>query len=256
MSDVPISVFIVTLNEAEHIAEVLASASQFDEIVLVDSGSKDGTVEIAERAGAKVFHQDWLGFAKQKQHAMSLCKNDWVFNLDGDEVLPPELAKAIQDKVNDGRADALRLHFEDEFWGRPMSPQSAKRSIVRVFNKNNARFPTDRLVHENIVLDKGARVDDIPGLVTHYGYGTTHIWMNKQNSYSELKAKEKFQKGKSPGLLKLALVFPVFFIRNYLFRKMFLSGKRGFVHAMIDTMYAFLKEAKLHEYAEREKSNR
>lgn len=244
----PISVFIVTLNESQHIGEVIKAAQIFNEVIVVDSGSTDGTVDIAKALGAQVIHQQWLGFAKQKSFAMAQCRNQWVFNLDGDEILPAGMAHKIQELVNDDAADALRVFFEDIFWNRPMSIYSAKRSIIRVYKKDKVCFPQDRLVHENVVLADDAREINVPGLITHFGYGTTKTLMDKQNTYSSLKATEKGQKGKSPSLLKLALIFPLTFIKSYIFRRMFLSGKRGLVHAMIDSMYAFLKEAKLFEY--------
>ncbi|MDF2179274.1 glycosyltransferase family 2 protein [Aliiglaciecola sp. CAU 1673] len=248
---VPISVFLVTCNEAKHIRAVLAPLKRFDEVILVDSGSTDGTVDIAREMGAKVVHQDWLGFAKQKEFAQSLCKNEWVMNLDGDEILPEQVADSIQDLVDSQKADALRLYFEDVFWGRAMHPSSGKRSIIRVFKQGRADYPTDRLVHENLVLKKDATEADVPGLVIHFGYGSTALMMEKQNKYSSLKAKEKYQKGKRPSLLKLTLIFPITFVKSYLFRRMFLSGKRGLVQAHIEAMYAFLKEAKLFEHHER-----
>lgn len=254
MNNVPISVFIITLNEQEHLQEVLESVQIFAEIVLVDSGSTDNTVEIAKHNGAKVHHQNWLGFAKQKAFAMSLCQNKWVFNLDGDEVLSEGLAQRIQNLVNENKADAFRLYFEDVFWGQPMSPHSGKRSIVRVYNKDKVSFPTDRLVHENVKIEKGAKEVDISEPVTHFGYFSTEVLMNKQNSYSSLKAQEKFSKGAKPSLVKLALVFPLMFIKEYFLKRMFLSGRRGLVTATINATYGFLKEAKLHELAYKSKS--
>jgi glycosyltransferase involved in cell wall biosynthesis len=250
----PISAFLVTCNEAEHIKDVLAALMAFDEIIVVDSGSTDGTQDIVKDSGATLIHQDWLGFAKQKQYAMSLCRNEWVFNVDGDEVVPADLAVRIQAAVDSGSADAYRIFFEDIFWNAPMSAQSAKRSIVRVYNKHKVQFPTDRLVHENVKLIKGAKEARIAGTVTHYGYATTHQLMNKQNTYSLLKAQEKFNKGKRPSLLKLIMIFPLYFIKTYFLKKMFLSGRRGLVHALIESMYAFLKEAKLHEQVYTEKT--
>ncbi len=247
MSHTPISVFIITLNEEAHIEEVLQSVQHFDEVVLVDSGSTDKTLEIAARYAVKIHHQDWLGFAKQKAHAMSLCSNEWVFNIDADEVISPEHSALIQQRVDARSADAYRIYFEDLFWGKEMSPSSGKRSIVRVYHKNKVAFPTDRLVHENVVLEKGAKTESLLGLVKHYGYHSTDVLMAKQNKYSTLKAQEKFNKGKQPSYLKLLLIFPVMFIKAYFLKKMFLSGKRGLVHATIDAMYGFLKEAKLHE---------
>ena len=247
MTNVPISVFVITLNEQEHIEEMLQSVQCFDEIVLVDSGSTDNTLKIAKRYGAKIHHQPWLGFAKQKAYAMSLCQNQWVLNLDGDEVLSESLATEIQRCVDAQKADAFRLYFEDLFWEGRMSPSSAKRSIVRLYDKDKVAFPTDRLVHENVNLNKGAIEGKVRGLVKHYGYHSTAVLMSKQNIYSSLKAQEKFNKGKKPSWLKLLLIFPLMFFKAYFLRKMFLSGRRGLVHASIDAMYGFLTEAKLHE---------
>ncbi|NMH66694.1 glycosyltransferase family 2 protein [Shewanella salipaludis] len=251
----PISAFLVTRNEARHIGAVLDALQAFDEIILVDSGSTDETVAIAKAKGAKVFHRQWLGFAHQKNYAMGLCRNPWVLNVDGDEILPAGLAREIQQQVNQAKAAALRLYFEDIFWGEPMSPHSGKRSIVRVFRKDLATYPLDRRVHENLVLAKGEKEAQVKGLVTHFGYETTELLMSKQNQYSSLKALEKFEKRRKPSLLKLSLIFPLTLIKAYFFQRMFLSGKRGLVHAYIEAMYAFLKEAKLFEYWEtRDKS--
>lgn len=256
MPGTPISVFVITLNEQQHIEKMLQSVQCFDEIVLVDSGSSDKTLEIAKRYGAKIHHQDWLGFAKQKAHAMSLCQNQWVFNLDADESITAEHAAMIQKSVDENRADAFRIYFEDIFWGQPMSPSSAKRSIIRIYQKDKIAFPTDRLVHENVRLVEGATSASIPGRVVHYGYHSSDILMTKQNKYSSLKAQEKFNKGKNPSWLKLILIFPLMFIKSYLLRKMFLSGRRGLVHATIDAMYGFLKEAKLHELHYRKRNQK
>lgn len=243
-----ISAFLVTLNEAAHIAEVLDALQDFAEIILVDSGSTDGTVEIATAKGAKVVYQPWLGFAQQKNFAMSLCQHDWVINVDGDEILSEQVIADIRRLHAAGGDIAMRLYFEDLFWGEPMSPHSGKRSIVRVFRRSQAQYPLDRKVHENLVLAKGVSTAKVQGLVTHLGYGTTELLMQKKNKYSSLKALEKFEKGKKPSVVKLCLIFPLTFVKSYLLQRMFLSGKRGFVQAHIEAMYAFLKEAKLFEH--------
>lgn len=245
--DEPVSVFIVTKNEARYIAQVLHSVRSFDEVIVVDSGSTDNTTTIAKQHGAKVVHHRWQGFAKQKAYAMSLCKNNWVLNLDGDEVLPAELAEEIQESINSGEAEAYRLYFEDIFWGKPMASNSKKRSIIRLYLKDRIQFPINRHVHENVILSDGVRVKSLNGLVTHYGYATTEMLMTKQNTYSSLKALEKHEQGKRGSLLKLMVIFPLTFTKSFFFRKMFLSGRRGLVNATIDAFYAFLKEAKLLE---------
>ncbi len=253
MSSNKVSVFIIACNAEQYLKEVLAPLTAFDEVVLVDSGSTDNTVAIAEEFGARVFHQDWLGFAKQKSLAMSYCNNEWVLNIDSDEVLSNEQVTNILEQTQADTADAFWLHFEDEFWGRAMSKHSAKRKIIRLFKKSVAQYPTNRLVHENIELSKGARVGHITGLTWHYGYYSTEMLMHKQNQYSSLKAKQKFNQGKRPSLLKLSVVFPLTFFKAYFIKSMWRSGKRGLVHATIDAMYAFLKEAKLFELTERNK---
>ena len=247
MANIPISVFIITLNEAKYLEQVLKPLSQFDEVIVVDSGSTDGTTDIAVNAGATLIHQEWLGFAKQKQFAMEQCRNEWVLNLDGDEVVSDTFIMELQQAVSSQEFDAVRVFFEDVFWGKNMSAKSAKRSIVRCFKKSAVNYPMDRKVHENVVLPKGSRVKKLKTLVTHYGYASTHILMEKQNKYSLLKAQEKFEKGKQGSLFKLMLIYPLTFIKFYLFKKMFLSGRRGLVHAAIESQYAFLKEAKLLE---------
>lgn len=246
--NIPVSVYLVTLNEAEHLQEVLEPLKQFDEIILVDSGSTDSTVDIAKKNGAKVFHKDWMGFSKQKEYAMSLCKNEWVVNIDGDEVLNEAVVESIRKSVVSNDFEAYRLHFEDLFWNKPMSRYSSKRSIVRLFKKHVARYPHNRKVHENLILNKSAKVGSISGLVKHYGYNSTETLMLKQNRYSTLKALDKYDHGKKASILKLMLIFPMNFIKVYFFKRMFLSGIRGLVYSCVDSMYAFLKEAKLFEF--------
>lgn len=245
----PLSVYLVTLNEAEMLDEVLSSLDFASEIIVVDSGSSDNTIEIAKSHGAKVFQQDWLGFAKQKAFAMSKCSQPWLLNLDGDEVLTRTSVKSIKTIVEspDSEHAAYRLHFEDIFWGERMSSKAAKRHIVRLFKKGVAHYPEDRLVHENVRLRQNTTIGDIDGLVMHYGYNSTEVLMEKQNKYSSLKAQQKFNHNKKPSFLKLMLVFPLTFFKAYFIKRYFLSGRRGLIHAYIDSMYGFLKEAKLFE---------
>ena len=245
MPKTPISVFIITLNESATIEQAIMSVQQFSEVIVVDSGSTDGTQEIAKACGARVLHQDWLGYSRQKSFAMSQCHNEWCFNLDGDEVISAELADQIQELVECGSHDALRLRFEDIFMQREMHPASHKRSIVRIFKRSKVTYPKNRLVHENVTVD--GQVETLKECVVHYGYADNDTLMSKQNTYSSLAALQKHQAGKKSSTAKLILVFPLMFIKEYLIRKMFLSGRRGLIHAVISSMYAFLKEAKLYE---------
>lgn len=240
-----ISVFIVTLNEAEHIAEAIKSVASLDEVIVVDSGSSDGTVEIAESLGARVIHQDWLGFARQKSFALEQCRNEWCINLDGDEIIPPEMLAEIQEMIDQCQCDLIRFRIEDMFMGSPMHPSSRKRSIIRAFKKSMVRYPLERRVHENIISD--GRVQTTKHRLIHWGYNDLHTFMDKNSKYARLGAEDKFARGKRASILKLVLVFPLTFFKVYLLRKLFLSGTRGLVQSYVEAMYAFLKEANLYQ---------
>lgn len=245
MSEKKISVYFITFNEARTIEAAIRAVNELDEIIVVDSGSTDGTQEIAECLGARVFHQDWMGFAKQKALALSLCSNDWCFNLDGDEIVSNQALTEIRSLVQESSADAIRVPFEDIFMGLEMHPKSAKRSIVRVFDKTCVHYPKDRLVHENVIVD-GREVRSNVN-ISHYGYETVEKLMEKQNTYSSLGAKQKFSKNQKASIVKLISIFPLILIKAFFIRKLFLSGTRGLIQAYIEAMYAFLKEAKLYE---------
>ena len=245
MFETKISVYFITFNEAKTIGAAINAVKELDEIIIVDSGSTDGTQEIAKSLGAKVIHQDWLGFAKQKALALSKCSNNWCFNLDGDEVISEKALLEIRNLVEQQTADAIRVTFEDVFMGRDMHPKSAKRSIVRVFNKSCVHYPKDRLVHENVIVE-GKEVRSNTN-ITHYGYESVEKLMEKQNRYSSLGAEQKYAKRKKASLFKLICVFPLILFKTYTLRKLYLSGTRGLIQAYIEAMYAFLKEAKLYE---------
>ncbi|MBD1389086.1 glycosyltransferase family 2 protein [Neiella sp. HB171785] len=240
-----ISVFIITFNEIDHIEQAIRSVQHLDEVIVVDSGSTDGTVEAAQALGATVVHQDWLGYAKQKHFAMQLCRNQWCFNLDGDEVVPAQVLDEIVALIKTDQCDAIRVRFEDYFIGGPMHPSSHKRSIVRVYKKDKIEFPLHKAVHENVSVN--GKVARIKGCINHYGYDSVAKLVGKQNKYSSLRAEEKYAAGKRSRLAKLWLVMPIIFLKSYFLRRMFLSGRRGFIHAVVEAMYAFLKEAKLLE---------
>mgnify|MGYP001055856680 FL=1 len=241
----PISAFIVTLNEAAHLREALQSLDGVDEIIVVDSGSTDGTVDIAHELGARVIHQDWLGFAGQKAFALAQCRNEWCLNIDGDEVLSPEMLDELQALIARNDCDVVRLRIEDFFMGAPMHPWSRKRHIVRCFKKSVVRYPSDRSVHENVQYS--GRVATTASSLIHYGYDDLRTFMDKYSGYAQLKAADKFAQGKRGSLLKLLLIFPLSFTKVYLLRRLVLSGRRGLIQAYVEAMYAFLKEANLYQ---------
>ncbi len=243
---IPCSVYIVTLNCGAWLQETLESVKDFAEVIILDSGSTDNTYAIAQSfPNTHISHQDWQGYAGQKSLALAQCLQDWVLNLDGDEVLSAELKTEIERTIQDNQIDALITPINDVFLGVPNSKHTKKHAKVRFFRKSKGQYDLANKVHENVVVNgQSIRAE---GDIYHYGESSIFVKVEKNNQYSELKAAEKFQKGKKPSLLKLSLVMPVTFLKSYFIRRSCLNGWRGFVNSMINAFYAFLKEAKLFE---------
>jgi len=252
MDKIPISVFIIAQDEEQHIARVLDSCQQFSEIILVDSGSSDNTKSIAESKGAKVLHHDWAGYAKQKQYAMSLCKNDWVLNLDADEELTPDLIEAFKHFISSEHDFvALKCRRNDLFIGRFFSKLTRLPTNTRLFKKEHVQYYINNLVHEGPEI-KG-KLKHTNKFFNHYGYSNIDQLTEKYNKYSTLKAQEKFNNDKKPSLLKLILIYPLEFIRNYFIYRYCFSGFRGFIFANLSAYYALSKEVKLYELSKTSK---
>ncbi|CAH9054453.1 hypothetical protein PSECIP111951_01994 [Pseudoalteromonas holothuriae] len=248
---IPVSVFIVTLNEQQYLAQVLESVKNFAEIIVVDSGSSDNTVSIAESFGAKVYHQDWLGFAKQKQFALEKCTQKWALNLDGDEILTRECIAEIVKQIETQKYSSVRFLRDDIFIYKKSASLTRKDNHLRFFQRDKANFDKQQLVHESAQVE-GAELKSNATFI-HHGYNEIQTLVLKTNTYSTLKAEEKFSKGKQASIGKLFLAFPVAFIREYLLHRKIFSGRRGFILSMINAQYAFIKEAKLFELAEKQK---
>ena len=242
----PASVTIVTLNCAAWLADTLDSVRDFAEVVILDSGSTDDTWAIAQRyPNVRIRHQDWLGFAGQKAMALSECSQPWVLNLDGDEVLSQDLCDEIAGVIVRDDVDGLVVPIRDAFLGELSHPLGYCHAKVRFFRRDKGRYAEGTDVHEGVLVD--GRLRRASGNIEHYGETSVAVKLDKNNSYSTLKAGEKFRKGKHFSTAKLVLVMPLAFIKSFVIRRDFLNGRRGFIGSMINAFYAFLKEAKLYE---------
>lgn len=251
---IPCSVYIVTLNCGAWLQDTLNSVKDFSEVIILDSGSTDNTYAIAQTfSNVKISHQDWQGYAGQKSLALAQCRNEWVLNLDGDEILSDELKLEISQTIQANQIDALITPINDVFLGVPNSKHTKKHAKIRFFRKSKGRYDLANKVHENVIVE-GQSVK-AEGDIYHYGESSIFVKVEKNNQYSELKSKEKFEKGKSPSLIKLITVMPLTFIKSYFIRRNFMNGWRGFVGSMINAFYAFLKEAKLFEKKSYNKRN-
>jgi glycosyltransferase involved in cell wall biosynthesis len=244
-----LSVYLITKNEGAHLAEVLASCAGADEIIVVDSGSTDQTLEIARAAGAKVIHQDWLGFARQKDFALSQCQHEWILNMDGDEILSAGAIPLIRQAIASGRAVGYRIARDDEFMGESMSASHC-RPFLRVYRRDQAAWDLNKTVHEHIEVPGPHPL--IGGVIMHHkGYDTVTGYMDKLNRYAALKNVMWERSGRGGSAMRVLGAFPLALFKHLFFRRMICSGPRGFVRAMQDAFYVFLAEAMAYERTRR-----
>lgn len=243
---IPCSVYIVSLNCGQWLRRTLDSVKDFAEIIILDSGSTDDTYAIAQSyPQVKIRHQDWLGYSGQKALALKECSQEWALNLDGDEELSPELKAEIERTIAECQLAGLVVPIRDAFMGKLSSTGVRMHAKVRFFRRALGHYEAGIEVHEAVLVD--GPVVRASGAIYHYGEQSIAIKVDKNNSYSSLKAQEKSGKGKRANPLKLVLVMPLTFIKCYLLRRDFLNGWHGFIGSMINAFYAFLKEAKLYE---------
>ena len=243
--EVPISVFLITLNEAEYIEDVLGSVLWADEVIVMDSGSTDGTVEICKRMNVQFLHQDWLGYSSQKAAALARCRNEWCLNIDGDEIVSENLKLELQKWVTRDDVAGVEIPINDSIMGRSLNRFSRKRRITRLFRRSCASYPEDRTVHEN--LEIRGKVLRAKECLAHLGYDDPIIFFGKQVKYAQLRAEDKFRCGKRGSAAKLWLIAPFTFLKTYVLGRLMFSGTAGLVVARAEAMYAFCKEAHLIE---------
>ena len=243
----PLSLCVITLDAASQLAECLASVPFADDIVVVDSGSRDDTVEIARRCGARVFAHDWQGFGAQKNFAVAQAVNDWVLCLDADERITPALASAIAAVMPAPSAAAYAVARRNRFLGRWLRHGEGYPDWnTRLFDRRRARWSDDP-VHEHVIVDAGAA--KLQGDLLHQSAESLESYIAKQNRYTSLQAAAMHARGERAGVSRLVLS-PLFrFIRFYVLRLGFLDGVAGFAHIAIGSFASFLKYAKLRALA-------
>jgi len=244
-SRLPVSAVLITRNAAANLEACLASLAFADEILMVDSGSADASLEIAARHGVRVLQKDWAGFGRQRQYAVEQARNDWVLCLDADERVSPELAASIAAALADPQAPVYRMARRNRFLGRWLAHGEGYPDwSPRLFDRNRARW-SDDVVHEKLLY--AVTPGTLAGDLLHDSAADLGAYLAKQNRYTTLAAEQLFERGRSAGIAELALSPLVRFVKLYLFRLGFLDGLPGLVHISIGCMNSFLKYAKLIE---------
>ena len=249
-----VSAVIITLNEERNLARALDSlAAVADEVVVVDSGSVDGTRQIAASRGARFLAHAWEGYAGQKNFAAAEARHNWVFSLDADETLSPELAAELQRLKREGPGDAAgftmpRLARYRGRWIRHSGWYPDRK--LRLYDRRRGRW-VGRYVHERVQVDGPVR--ELSGDLHHFPLDSPDEQLRSVNRYTTLAAIEARENGEGLILPKL-LVLPSWkFVETYLVRQGFRDGSPGFSIAAMASYYVYRKYAKLWRMAASEK---
>lgn len=243
-----LSVVIICFNEEKNIEKTLTSVTFADEIIIVDSGSTDQTLTIAKKYSDQIYHQDWLGFGRQKQFALSKATKDWVLSIDADEVISDSLKDEIKNMLESKQThDAFMIPFHSYFLGKQIKHGDWKKeSHLRLFKRDKAQFD-DAELHENLILDKNIKIGHLKNHIDHYSYSDLADVLDKLKRYSYEGAKSRFAQGKTASPLSAWLKGKWAFFRSYYLKQGFLDGREGFLLAKYISDYTFYRYAQLNE---------
>lgn len=237
---------MICRDEAHHIEAALESLRWADEIVVVDSGSRDGTADVARRFTPKVIVRDWPGYAAQKEFAAAQARHDWILSIDADERVSAALADEIRGALaREPREAAFKIPRMTRHFGKWLRTTDAYPDYqVRLYDRRRARWkPLD--VHESVAAD--GPVGILKNDLLHEGDATVAERKAKLRHYAELSAREMHSHGRRGGALSLILHPPAAFLRSYVLRRGFLDGGAGFRVSALQAYYVYLKFAYLRD---------
>jgi len=241
-----LSVTVITRNEEANLGRVLESVAWADDIVVVDSGSTDRTVEVARRFTDRVFVREWPGYSAQKNHAATLTRHDWVLSLDADERVTPALADEIRARLAEEppekgyRIPRVTWHLGRWIRSTDWYPDFQ----LRLYDRRVGRW-VERHVHESVSVE--GRPGTLRGEIEHYAYRDLAHHFETMQRYTDLAARQMGEEGRRTGLVGLAVHPPLAFLRNYVLRGGFKDGVPGLIVSGMNAFYVFLKLAKLWE---------
>jgi glycosyltransferase involved in cell wall biosynthesis len=239
-----ITAIIPTLNEEIHIADAIKSVSFADEIIVIDSFSTDKTIEIAEKLHVKIIKRKFDDFSSQKNYAINQASYDWIYILDADERVTPEVEKEIIEAVNNPKEfvgfNVKRCFY---FAGKKIKYSGWQRDkVIRLFLKGFCKY-NGSLVHE--VIETKGEIGFLKNTINHYSYRSFDHYISKINQYSWLQAKELKRRGKRVNLYHILIKPPARFFIHYIVRLGFLDGFQGFMIAKAQAFAVLSRYIKL-----------
>jgi glycosyltransferase involved in cell wall biosynthesis len=242
-----LSVGLVTLNEEKDLARTLNAVKDIaDEIIIVDSGSTDKTVEIARSFNASVFIEEWKGIGRQKNSVIDKCKGKWILLIDADEEITPELRERIRNIIKSQTPEykVYKIPFRTVCFGKEIKYGGWSGFYRMRLFLNGAGRCNDKQVHENFITSAPAKI--IKEYIKHHTYNDWEDFFEKFNDYTSQLATRYLEKGRNKSMASVYISAKFSFLRSYIFRLGFLDGFEGYVLAKAGSMYVLTKYAKLH----------
>lgn len=242
---IKLSVIVITKNEAANIAKCLESVSWTDEIIVLDSGSSDETVEICKKFTPHVFETDWQGFGVQKQRALEKATGDWVLSIDADEIISPELRTEIENAISQNQFDAFLLPRLSSYCGKFIKHGGWYPDYILRFFRREVGYFTDDVIHERVIAE--GKIGKLTAPILHESYKELSEVLEKVNSYSTLQAQKLAARGAKSSLSKAIFRALWKFIQTYFIKAAFLDGRHGLMLAISSAESVYYKYLKLLE---------
>ena len=249
-SGLPLSAFIICVNEERYIGNCIESLRDCREIVIVDSGSTDGTMSLIQSYIEKgwpirLFSEPWRGYAGQKQFALDQCREEWCFNIDADERMDDALRAILPDLLAAEDVVGWRIARRPYLIGYGYTPTHIhERRNLRLIRRGRGHYDLAQKVHEGM-RPEGHVEPALKGSLLHFRLLPLDKQILKENKYSSLKADQLVEAGQRPRRLRLVFNPPLYFLRLYLRNGLWRCGFPGFIEAMTGALYSFLTEAKI-----------